>query len=436
MSYRQRALTLSNMASPFGCCNFFDHCTDGIMSLHFAGQLPLLDWMGFNVSNECYRNVEFITFVRAARAQGGGASSGYIGDPCADPNGVEWGSCKLTVEDFGRYGRVGPTRSIMQPKLYCKTDPRRRLDGTVVTSELEWDQRWVTDAIINDISRHIITGNAATPGQFDGLEQWVATDYDCDPLNSIVVNWNGNSMLGGDGITWNGNAIAANYDIVDVLLAAFRRIRRRISWSPVLANQTPSIGDMILLLPGDLAHCLLDFYTYWSVCTGEQYYNEATIGATFTYEARQFRDRLIADSPENLFGFGYIRLDGFPIPLLAYDWSLIKGPSTGDIYLLTGSWGGVRIWEGEHLSADEAAAEFGAAGYWSSDGGRILWTKVVENECYNIRGWIHPRLFCLAPWAQVRFQSVRCTVPGGFLSPDPEESSWFIETSFCVAECP
>lgn len=33
----ERTMTVSDAATPFGCCNFFDNCADGIMSLHYAG---------------------------------------------------------------------------------------------------------------------------------------------------------------------------------------------------------------------------------------------------------------------------------------------------------------------------------------------------------------------------------------------------------------
>jgi len=47
----QRAI--SDAATPFGCCNFFDQCGDGdLMSLHFRGQLGLLDLMNFTPTTE------------------------------------------------------------------------------------------------------------------------------------------------------------------------------------------------------------------------------------------------------------------------------------------------------------------------------------------------------------------------------------------------
>lgn len=425
---RQRAMTLSDQATPFGCCNFFDECSDEIMSLHYRGRLGLLDWMGFNVSNECYRSMDFITFVRPEHSQGT-PTGAYLSDPCADPNGIEYGATKITVEDFGRLGRTGPTRDIMKPKFWCKTSPRRRLDGSPVTSEMEWDMRFATDTLLDDVRRMLVTGNATTAGQFDGLQRWVRTGFNHSILDSIVIDWNGNAMAGGAGITWNGAAVAATFDLIDVLLAAYRRIRQRISWSAVLSAQAPNPGDMILVLPSFMINCLLDFYTCWTVCPGQEF-NEANVN---TLEARTYRNSLNG----GLFGHGRIYLDGMEIPLLAYDWNMINGPTQGDMYFLTGGIGSVRIWEGEHLDASAAAREFGAVGgYQSLDGGRLLMKVDTENECRTLKLWIHPRLFCMAPWAQIRFQDIQCNWPGGPLSPDPLDTSYYPQTSFYVAECP
>lgn len=423
----QERLTVSSMATPFGCCNFFDVCTDEIMSLHYGGRLPLLDWMNFHVSDVCLQELEFISYVRPERSQGN-PTYGHIADPCDDPNGIEIGSCKITLEDFGRYGRVGPTREMMKPKQYCVSSPRVRLDGTPVTDEREWDMRFAMDTMIGDIATDIVTGSTLVAGQFDGLERLVKTGYDCSILDSIVVDWNGNPMTGGAGITWNGNAIAATYNFVDVLLSAIRRINQRISWSPLLRTQQSMVGDMILLLPSFMANCLLDHYTCWSVCDGSQY-NEVQLQA---YESRVFRNNLLG----GMFGHGRIFVDGFEIPLLKYDFGTIKGPTTGDIYLLTGRLGGVQMWDAQHLSAATAASMYGNQGYFSTDGGRVLGLYETENLCTQLKLWMHPRMWCGAPWAQIRFQDVVCRDPMGPLSPDPDETSFYPLTSFDPAECP
>lgn len=429
LNQQRRTMSLDDMATPFGCCNFFDECADGLMSLHYNGRLGLLDWMGFNPVEECYQSVEFISYVRPERQIDGVTPTyGHLADPCEDPNGIEIGSCKLTVEDFGRYGRRGPVREINKPKRYCKTSPRRRLDGKVITDEREWDIRYAVDTLLGDIRTDLIEGTTLTAGQFDGLERWVRTGYDCSILDSIVVDWNGNNMNGGAGITYNGHPIAATYNFVDVMLDAVRRTNQRIMWSPVLSAQTPMIGDRILLMPTFMTNCFLDHYTCWSVCPGQQY-NEVILQS---YEARTFRNSLLG----GMFGQGRIFIDGFEVPILGYDWGLIKGPTRGDIYYLTGSVGAVRLWEGQFLSAAEAASQFAVNGYFQTDGGRILGVTETENQCYRTKVWINPRLFCMAPWAQIRFQDVVCRNPMGPLSGDPDMTSFYPLTSFEPAECP
>jgi hypothetical protein len=418
-----RALSVGTEVTPFGCCNFFDPCSDGILSLHYSGRLPLLDWMGFNVTEECYRSLEFITFVSPA-----GSTVGYLADPCADPNGIEFGSTKLTVEDFGRIGRLGPTREIMKPLNYCKTRPIVRLDGSPVTNEDEWDMKFVMDQILNDLAQLLIVGDASTGGQFDGLENWVTTGYVNAMLDSTIIEWNSNPMSGGTGVTWNGGVVTDNaYNLIDIMLEIFRKFRQRASWSPLLRAQTPGVGDFILVMPTALSVCLLDYFTCWSVCPGVQY-SEANLN---TLEARDFRDGLNGGK----FGHGQITLDGFVIPIMAYDWSLIKGDAIGDMYFLTGAYGGMRIWEGEHLSASRAAAENGDQGIASTDGGRVLVRKDTENLCKVLKAWLHPRLFCSAPWMQARIQNVTCDTAGGYISPDPT-TAYYPDQTQTPAACP
>ena len=433
----QRVMTLSEQATPFGCCNFFESCTDSIYSLYYrAGSLKLLDWMGFNVSQDCYRVIEFISYVRPEQSDGSD-TGGYLSDPCTDPNGIEFGSCSLSVEDFGRYGRQGPTRDLWKPERYCKTRPRYMYDGTPVTSERMWDMFFTMDQLLNDIRKALITGNDTVGGQFDGLQRWVRTGYDCSSLDSYVVNWNGNDMdgTGGGAITINGNAVTGTYNIVDYLLDLVRNIKQRISWSPLLRGEQMNVGDIIILLPTFLGRCLLDFYACWSVCPGAQY-EEVQKNLS---EINEFRQSLNG----GLFGDGQIALDGMTIPLLNYDWEMINGPTTGDMYVLTGAVGNQRIWEGEHLDANTVMRELTAAGgdssagdYMSLDGGRVLAKLDFENLCTSLKLWMRNRLWCSAPWAQIRFQDVVCRTPSGPLSPDPADTSYYPLDSFSAADCP
>lgn len=428
MSTKMRAV--SPLQTPIGS-DFFGRCDGEIMSLHYGGQLPFLDWLNFEVSQDYRVEKTFIAYVRPAQSEGE-PTAGYLADACATPNGIDYGKATISVEDFGRLGRTGPTRDLMKATRYCKTDPIWRLDGTAVTDEREWDIRFATDVIIQDLSRLLVTGNSSTPGQFDGLERWVRTGYggaNGQILDGQVVNWNNNTMDGGAGVTWNGNAIGSTYNIVDVLRAVLREIRTRISWARQLQNQPLRLGDVVLLAPGFLVAQLLDYFTCWSVCEGRQY-NEANLNKL---EARRFRDELTADSPSNVFGDGYITIDGLTIPILQYDWELIKGPTRGDMYVLFRQVGQVKIWDAEHLSAVAVAQQEMNQGYFSLDGGRLLGLFDVENECRTLKLWHHPRLFCRAPWANIRISNIVSNWPGGPLSPDPSETSFYPLSSFTSA---
>lgn len=403
---------------------FFARCEDEIMSLHFGGRLGLLDLLNWQTTDVYLRTWKFITYVRPAYSSNAGAGTptvGYLSDPCADPNGAEFGTAEISVEGFGRYGRAAPVRDLFKPTRYCETDPRYRLDGTPVTSEAEWDLAFATDALLQDIFRHLVTGNKTTAGQFDGLQRWIKTGYDSPMLDSTVVDWKGNNMdaAGGGTITVNGaNSTPGN--LVNMLLAIWRRFKQRMQWSPMLATQRMAGVSAVLVLPTFLIDCLLDAFTCWSVCTSNT--------TKDSYEARQFRNGLLGGR----FGHGYITLDGDRIDLMAYDWETMHGTQRGDIYFLTTNVGNVRLWQGEHLDGRVVLQELqgGNQGYFVRDGGRILGKENVDNLCRQIFVWMRPRIMTRAPWLQARIMNVECGPVLPVISPDPLESSFYPVTSF------
>lgn len=407
---------------------FFARCEDEIMSLHFGGRMGLLDLLNWQTTDVYLRTWKFITFVRPAYSSNAGAgtvTAGHLSDPCADPNGFEFGTAEMSVEGFGRYGRAAPVRDLFKPTRYCETDPRYRLDGSPVTSEVEWDMAFATDALMQDIFRDLIIGNSTTAGKFDGLQRWIKTGYDSPMLDSFVVNWAGNNMdaTGGGTITVNGSNSTPG-SLVNMILSIYRRWRQRMMWSPMLATQMQSGVNTVLVLPTFLIECLLDSFTCWSVCTG----NNVDINS---YEARTFRNGLLGGR----FGYGRIFLDGQEIPLLAYDWETMHGTDRGDIYFLTLNVGQVRLWQGEHLSGQAVLRELAAGnqGYFVRDGGRILGKENVDNLCRQLFIWMRPRIMCRAPWLQARIMNVECNSILPLISPDPTETSFYPVTSFVPA---
>lgn len=423
-------LTESTAATLYGCCGIFDLCGDAdLMSLSFEGQNPLLDWIGWQATLECIIRRMFISYVEPAKTQGV-CSTGYLADPCADPYSFDWGKCEFELFDFARLRRVSPTRDVTENALkLCAAQPRYRLDGTPITDDREWEMRMMTEVLLQDLKRMVINGNRAVGGQFDGLDQLVRTSYTdpvghkCKLMDSNVLAWNNQTLDGGAGITWNGTAIGATYDFIDVLLAVYRRIRQRILWAPALAAQNMRPGDMVLVMPSFMIQCLLDFYTCWSVCPGS---------AIDTYEARTFRNSLNG----GMFGAGRIWLDGFEIPIVPYDWELIKTSETADIYFLTGSVGNIKLIQGQYLDMRPVPAAGGVLGYYTAtDGGRLLTWPEIDHTCIRLVEEMRPRLLMWAPWAECRFEDVKCQTPGGPLSPDPCNQSFFGETSFTAPVC-
>lgn len=426
-------LTVSDAATIYGCCGLFDLCGDSdLMSLSFAKTEPFLDWIGWEPTKVCEIRKNFITWARPDYVNGS-PTADYLADACADGKGVEWGECDFLLDHFGRLRRSTPVRDVTKVGLrLCENQPRYRLDGTQITDDDEYDMRIVTEVLMQGLKRRIILGNHTTPGDFDGLNVLVNTGYTnshgrrCSSMDSIVVDMNGNDTDGGAGMTWNGNAIDATYNFIDILLAVYRRIRARIAMADALGGAMVT-GDMVLVAPSTLVQCILNAFTCWSVCPGAAY-SEANLN---TFEARRFRDQLNG----GMFGAGEITLDGFTVPLIAYDWGMIKSPTLFDAFLLTNQIGGVRLLQGQYN--DMRVMPNIIDGYYqATDGGRLLTWVDLDNTCYNRSVEMQPRLLKWAPWAQARFIDIQCRQPGGTISPDPLETSFFPETSFSVAECP
>lgn len=438
----EEALTVDSRGTIYGCCGLFDLCSDqDLMSLSLEGTSKFLDWIGWEISDVCRIRKNFVSWVRPAYSDGA-ATSGYVSDPCGDAEGVDWGVCDFTLEDFGAIRRKTPVRNVTKNTglRLCEAQPRYRLDGSPIVDDLEYDMRITVEGIVQDLKRAIVSGTKLTAGSFDGLQALVQTGYKnsdghlCQLMDSIVIDWNANSLNGGAGMTWNGSPIGAAFNFIDVLLAAYRRIRQRISWAPALASMDMVPGDMVIVGPTHFIQCLLDAYTCWSVCPTAQDLTNlvAAIQMTDTLEARRFRESLNG----GMFGDGAITLDGFTIPCVAYDWGLTEG-TLNDVYLLTGQIGNQKLLNGQLNDMRYAAQHQATAGkYAYTDGGRFLTWAEFDGTCLQRFVEQQPRLLCWAPWAQVRFEDVKCTRPGGYISPDPTNTSFFPETSFRGVVCP
>ena len=435
-------LELSSVADIYGCCGVFDLCGDrDLMSLSFAGADPLLDWIGWEMTDVCLLEKNFID--RALPAEE--SRQGWVADPCDAPNTVDWATCAFRIEDFSRLRRGAPVQDVTKNNVrLCESQPRYRLDGTPVTDDREFRSLITMEVMLQDFRLMLINGNSGTPGQFDGLEQLVKTGYTdfkgrrCGLMDSTVIDWNFNPLSGGAGMTWTDGRGVRNLDatntLTDVLRSVIRILRKRIRNSGLGARNLV-VGDVAIVCTSEMAEAILDQYTCWSVCEGGQF-NEANLN---TLDARAFRNTLeggsVRANGNTIQVEGFVTIHGLPIPVISYDWALQNG-SYSDIYILTGSVGGRKILNGQYNDLGMVPQRYeNAYKYFSTDGGRVLGYFNNTQTCVEQVSEMQPRLVSWAPWTNVRITNVNASTPGGHWDNDPLETSFF-PSSFSVAVCP
>ncbi len=398
------------------------HASDAIMSLSFAGRYsPLFDWLGFEPTKIFRVHEYFISYIAADGAAAGTPTDGWITDPCAPGETVEWGSADFAVEGFGRIRRRSPVRELTEVDLrYSEAQPVYRIDGSLITDELEWDYYQVTSAMVQDLHRMLILGNKTTAGQFDGLQRLVNYGYTtttgaiATEMDSIVIDYNGNSFApagGATGVTFNGNPITDGYNFIDILKSVVNRIQTRVRMAPTLNAQLQN-QDMALVLPQDWIDTLLDAYTCYTVCGND-------VTRMDSFEARNYRASLAGGG---MFNAGVIRIHGIDISLLPYDFELNNGDGTCDMYLLTRGAGNTPFLRGQFNDLSTVSK----GDFTATDRGLLMTWETTDHTCYQRHAEAQLRLVARAPWAQARFANVGGDLILGSISGDPL-SSVFIE---------
>lgn len=435
-------LSVSSVASIYGCCGVFDLCgDDDLISLSLAQPDGLLDWIGWDVTTECVIEKNFIDRVIPSEE----TRQGWVGDACASPNTIDWAATAFRIEDFGRLRRGAPTQDVTKNHLrLCESQPRYRRDGTPIMDDMEYRAVLTAEVMLQDLKLMIVEGNATTAGQFDGLEQLVKVGYTdfkgrrSSLMDSIVVDWNFNTLSGGAGMTWTDGrgtrAINAGATFTDVLRSVMRILKTRIKNSGLGALNL-QYGDIAIVTTSEMAEAIMDQFTCWSVCEGGQF-NEANLN---TLEARRFREDLMGgtvDANGNVIQVeGVISVHGMSIPIISYDWGLQNGSYT-DIYILTGSVGGRKVLTGQWNDMREVPSRYeNAYKYFSVDGGRVLGWFENDQACVQQVMEMQPRVVSWAPWTNVRISNVSAQTPGGNLTFDPLNTSFFPGSSFEVATC-
>lgn len=407
----------------------WDLCsTNALASLSLEGSVnPALDIIGWDVSDVHRIEEQMISYIAPDGTADGSPSVGYHADPCAPGNTFEWGGCGFVLEGWGRIRRASQERDITDAAIrYCETQPRYRIDGRQIMNDYEWDLVQMAAVLNQDIQRQFIVGNNTVDGQADGLRRLVNYGYTdpvtgeaCSSMDATVVDYNGNTVLLGDGpnaVSVNGSSIGTTWNFIDIVNSWARRVAQRINMSS-LTGVPVHIG----LAPTEFITCLLEAWVCYTVCAGDSTRMDS-------FEARSRLETLMSQ-----FG-GYrsvtLSFHGVPITFIPYDYELIEGDGESEVYILTPRVGNTPLLRGHVKDMNAAFNASGAGDYGNrdrfrvTDGNRLLSWDNTDHTCFKVNAEMQFRWLMRAPWAQLRFTNVACSTPFGHISGDPLSAAY------------
>ena len=423
---------LTNPATNDGIYNqlLFDLCgKNDLVSLSLFGAYnKAIDAVGTITSEVNHIHEDMIVYVSASGAAAAAPTSGVHTDPCAAGYSVESGGCVFELTGWGRLRRTSDVRDVTDViEKFCENQPIYDIAGDAIDNDYEWDVVRLMSVIIHDFQRLFITGNNAVAGEADGLEQLVTYGYTnpdtaaaCSAMDSTVVDYNGNPICpttGAVNVTVNGVAITDGYSLLDFIKSFLRRTAQRVNMSS-LVGAPLHIG----LATTETLNCLIDCHVCDIVCGSD-------VERMDSFEARTEIARLRQE-------FGatsalVLSFEGYPVIFYAYDWSLYDSVSGySDMYILTPTVGNqplLRIHTKKMSKALDVTDKSGTQ-FKVTDQDRVLSWESWDHTCYTVSAEMQWRVYCPAPWAQMRVQNVACTTPLGGISSDPL-SALFIESN-------
>lgn len=444
MIMRDTDLTPDTLINPYGCNGLFDPCGDGdLISLAMCGADPFMDALGWRSSNLCRIIKQYLTWVGPTSAvgqnPGGYTPDGIVTDCCEDRKPVSWQTCEWEMENFGHLGNSGGAVCLYDDLKECEGMPDQfMLDGTPITSNLQFRATIASQVILQTLRWMIKNGNATTKGHFDGLDRIITTGVldrkgqPCPALDSIVVDWQAGCYAGAGTSTWTDGrgtvAIPEGYSIVKLIYTLFRHLSRRRSMAPMLNSQGLQNGDFFIAGSSDQLECLRDCFVCETMCGGS---TEQNIQIVINQkESREFYMQQLTGAG-NYFGFGSVSYKGMTIPLIETD---ILGD---DLYLLFRKVGNVPLLWGEYQdTASLDLSRIPGNHFRSSDGGRFLHYTQTDNTCVQEVTDFRPRIRYDGRFMQARIAGFTCDTPVKIPTCNPWDVNFYIPGPFTAATQP
>lgn len=407
MSFKEADGMTPPTVSVYGRYSIFDPCAAGDVFGLQVQTSGLLNWIGMR-SNKFYRRrVDFITWWGPSGTAAGSPTDGN-GAPCDDPNGWEYGKCGYELLHTSWYHRAGEAldpHTIVQER--CETSPRYRINGQLITDDVEWQMNGIMNVMQQDIRRDLIHGSHANAYEMDGLESLIRTGYEdengtpCDEVDSILVDW------GYDDLDGEANALGNFFDYLDEVVT---EIEWRASAIGAIAET-----DMTLVTSRFMATCLLDAYACYTTC-GVTNSSDITDQALRAQQRQMRIDLNGGPLYDGTSAVGYLNLkSGRRLPIIVTDELDVTRPNAlycTDIYLLVRRIGSIDVLYGEFLDMRTYEGRVRAHDpnfrVRTDMGGRFAIKGKEDNWCVQLIMGTSPEIYLSAPWAQVRFQDVCC----------------------------
>jgi len=417
---KEAAFSGTSQINIYGRYSIFDPCAAGdIFGLQVATH-GFMNWLGFRPNKFYRRRVDFITWWGPEGTYAGTHSTGAVA-PCDDPEGWEYGTCGYEMTHTSWYARAGEAldpHTIVQER--CETTPRYRLNGQLITDDVEWQANGIMNTLQQGLRRDLIHGSHVNANEMNGLESLIVTGYTdangqlCPMVDSILVDWANDDL---DGAV---NGFGNYFDYLDEVV-------NEIEWR---ASAMGSIGeqDMVLMTSRFMASCLLDAYACYTTC-GVTTLNDTT-EQSLRAAQRQMRMDLNGGplyDGRNAVGFIHLK-SGRRIAIIvedALDISRFGATSNycTDIYLLTRKVGSIDVLYGEYLDlrvweskVRKHDPDFRGR---ADQAGRFAFKGKEDNFCTQLILGTSPEVYLAAPWAQVRFSDVCCSRQRQPLTGDP-----------------
>ncbi len=330
---------------------FWSGCTDTVIADVANGGSPLMQWLPTRGVDTVQSNVAHLAWVGPEGYTGEESYLDYLAglaqqDDCGygpsdDWNGFEYAHSGHSIS------RSSPTlKPVHFGGKYCERQPIMRVAGNNAGINIENDAEWAlakaTIGLESHMDWNIIYGDPAIAQYtYDGLDKiirpgWVASKA-----------MGSGQVLFSDPLFINGASLTTPKAIYEKVKWMVRKIRKRATDR----GYTLTANDYALVMPSAIWTALSEAIAAGALVT------QVDTTTTTLFISPEDYDRQLTRVRSGFFGFGFIPVDGVPVPVIIEDLlgSNVTMPNddpavTGDIYLLTRFFRGITILEHQWLN--------------------------------------------------------------------------------------